>query len=91
MYKEETALISTKRGSCLLWYAISRAFSLLDAVSVLFDDGGSVSIAAIAHLMGSLQAELSARDSPVMIHTLSPGMVLTGRHTSPSYSPLFVH
>ena len=28
--------------------------------------------------MGSLQAELSERGSSVMVHTLSPGMVLTG-------------
>lgn len=56
---------------------------------MLFDDGGSVLIAAIAHLMGSLQAELSARDSPVMIHTLSPGMVLTGTHTSPQCNCTF--
>lgn len=32
----------------------------------------------VAHMMGSLKAELQAADSSVSVHTISPGMVLTG-------------
>lgn len=34
-------------------------------------------VAGIAHLMGSLNEEIDAEGSPVGVHTLSPGMVLT--------------
>lgn len=34
--------------------------------------------AGIAHMMGSLKAELQAAGSSVSVHTISPGMVLTG-------------
>lgn len=34
--------------------------------------------AGIAHMMGSLKEELRAADSSVSVHTISPGMVLTG-------------
>ena len=36
--------------------------------------------AGIAHMMGSLKAELGQTDSLVSVHTISPGMVLTGAH-----------
>lgn len=49
---------------------------------------GCLSGAGIAHLMGSVSAELEASNSKVAVHTISPGMVLTGKPLSNS---VFLH
>ena len=40
-------------------------------------NAATFTVTGIAHLMGSLNEEIDAEGSPVGVHTLSPGMVLT--------------
>ena len=69
-------------ASLCVQFSITFACQPLTHRTLPVDDVSDLRIAhlpaGIAHMMGSLKEELRAADSSVSVHTISPGMVLTG-------------